>query len=111
MTSFSGDSFKQRWRQFSLAEQLANAGSEVERAISWQRKNDKEYSKKALSRSLELLDLTIGDPRWKNRLKELTRMREILCDVFAGDNVYNTPHEFLQKYFYYFAYAARNRKR
>lgn len=89
---------------------MANTGSEVERAISWQRKKDREYAEKAFYRALELLDLTIGDPRWRNRLKELTRMREILCDVFAGGNVYNTPPEFLQKYFYYFAYAARARR-
>lgn len=41
---------------------------------------------------LELLDLTIEDPRWRGtgRLKELLRLREVLCDLFYGDNVYNT---------------------
>src|SRR5262249_58126211 len=30
-------------------------------------------------RALELLDLTLEDPRWRNRLFEITRARELLC--------------------------------
>ena len=32
-----------RWFLFSLAEQLGNVGSEVERAIKWHAKGNKEY--------------------------------------------------------------------
>ena len=35
---------------------------------------------KAFVRALELLDLTITDPRWKGRRKELTRARTFLCE-------------------------------
>lgn len=98
-----------RWFTFSIEEQLANVGSEVERAISWHKRGDHERFEKAFDRMLELLDLTIADPRWRNtpRLKELVRLREVLCDVFVGDNEYGTSFEFLQKYFLYFAIAAR----
>jgi hypothetical protein len=97
------------WFTFSLTEQLANVGSEVERAISWRRRGDKDRFEKAFERMLELLDLTIEDPRWRNtgKLKELCRLREVLCDVFVGDNEYNTSFEDLQKYFLYFGVAAR----
>ncbi|MEW6202096.1 MAG: hypothetical protein AB1546_08985 [bacterium] len=96
-----------RWFTLTLAEQLANIGSEVERAISWHKKGDKEQSDKAVERALELVDLTIEDKRWKGRLKEILRMREILCDTFFGDNIYDTSFEFLQKYFLYFGILAR----
>ena len=32
-----------RWQQFSLVTQLANIGSEVERAIKWKREGNDEY--------------------------------------------------------------------
>jgi hypothetical protein len=110
MSGFANQSFAKRWYRLSLLEQLGNVGSEVERVISWRNKNNVELSRKAFYRSLELLDLTIGDPRWRGgRLKELTRAREVLCDAFVGDNVYRTPPEFMSKYFYQFALAARRK--
>ena len=111
MSGFSNQSFVERWYRLSLMEQLGNIGSEVERVMSWRSKNNVELSTKALHRTLELLDLTIGDPRWRGgKRKELTRVREVLCDAFVGDNVYNTPPEFLSRYFYHFALAARRSK-
>ena len=82
-----------RWKSFSLVEQLANVGSEVERAIAWRDKN-REYSKKAFERALELLDLTIADPKNKNGLKEIIRLREFLVDYFVFDNQYLLSDEF-----------------
>ena len=76
--------------------------------ISWKQKDNKEFATKAFYRSLELLDLTIGDPRWRSsKLNELTRVRELLCDAFVGENEYGTSWEFFSKYFYAFALAAR----
>ncbi|MEK7159766.1 MAG: hypothetical protein AAB575_03270 [Patescibacteria group bacterium] len=101
-----------RWSSLTLAEQLGNVGSEVGRALSWQKKNNEQYREKALVRALELIDLTISDRRWieQHRLKEILRTREILVDYFYGDNFYQTIPEQLEKYFYYFAFAARNKR-
>ncbi len=71
-----------KWFSLSLAEQMANIGSEVERTIIWKRKNDPEYSRLAFERALELADLTKLDPENHRRLGELCRMREILVDWF-----------------------------
>jgi len=95
-----------RWFKFSLVEQLANVGSDVERTIRWKKKGEPEYSQKAFERSLELLDLTIADPKNKKRLKEIVRVREALVDHFMYDNVYATTAELWQKYFIAFNYAA-----
>ena len=107
MTGFSDKAFVQRWHRMSLLEQLGNVGSEVDRVIAWRQHGNEQFATNALYRVLELMDLTIADPRWLGRLKELTRAREIMCDLFVGDNVYNTPPEYLSKYFYQFALAAR----
>ncbi len=95
-----------RWFELSLIEQLANVGSEIERTMSWREKN-KEFSDKAFLRSLELLELTINDPKNKKRLKELTRVRETLIDYFSFDNEYNSSDSLWHKYFFPFNWAAR----
>ena len=100
---------QERWKSFSIFEQMANIGAEVGRTINWKKKNNKEMCKNAFYRSLELIDFTIEDSKNRNRLKEITRMREMLVDYFAGDNIYHSTDEAWNKYFYYFNYAARNK--
>lgn len=100
-----------RWGRFSLIEQLANVGSEVERALNWLNKKNPEYCQQAFSRALELLGLTIADPRHRHRLKELTRLREALLDYFLGDNEFGSTQKGWRRYFYAFGYAASLEKR
>ena len=95
-----------RWQTFSLMEQLANVGSEVERALNWRNKNNPEYSRLAFLRALELLNLTIADPRHRQRLRELTRLREALLDYFLGDNEFRSTEKSWRGYFHGFAYAS-----
>jgi len=96
-----------RWQTFSLAEQLGNIGSEVSRALNWRAKQDNEKSFNALARGLELFDLTLSDPRWKGRRKELARSREVMCDFLVGDNQYGSTPKTLLAYFDAFAIAVR----
>jgi len=94
------------WAKLSLLQQLGNVGSEVSRAQRWQNK-DPLLFECAMSRALELLDLSIQDPRWRHRLKELARSRELLCDAWLGGKEYGTQLEDLNRYFFHFALAAR----
>ena len=138
-----------RWQKLSFFEQMANIGSEVERAINWRGKDndlfpesdppaggptlvgdeaisinarsaiqsgtqnpDRKvvgflYSREATERALELLFLTIADLKNASRLKELTRLYEVLVDYFFGQNQYSSSDSLWQKYFYAFNYAAR----
>ncbi len=96
-----------RWFEFSLLEQMANIGSEIFRTISWRDKN-KDYSRKAFERALELFDLTVADPKNKKRLKEILRCRELWVDYIYGSNQYNQTDTLWQNYFYAFSRAARN---
>ena len=95
-----------RWQKFSLAEQLANIGSEVSRAIRWQGKDEKLFWG-AVERSMELFYLTIADLRWRNRLKELTRLHEIFCDAVLGGKEYDSRLEDIERYLFYFALYSR----
>ncbi|HZK48532.1 MAG TPA: hypothetical protein VFD74_02900 [Thermoleophilia bacterium] len=99
-----------RWQEFSLVEQLANVGSEVERALSWTAKRNAAFSAKAFDRALELLDLTIRDPTHRHRLKELTRLREVLLDYFLGENEFSSTPSSWHRYFHPFGVAAALRR-
>lgn len=96
-----------RWFQMSIVEQLGNVGSEVSRAINWKAKNNLTNSRQAFFRALELLDLTISDKKNISRLKEVVRVREVLSDFFMGKNQFKSTDNSWQKYFSYFAIAAR----
>ena len=100
-----------RWRELALAEQLGNVGSEVSRALRWQHRNA-QIAQGAMHRALELLDLTLADPRWQRsvaRLREIARAREVFVDFLDGPNAYCSTGLSLQRYFD--AYAAASRKR
>lgn len=97
----------ERWHAFSLMEQLANAGADIDRAIFWKKEGDLELSDQAFYRALELLDFTKADS--KNRgplLKELCRVREALIDHFVYGNEYQTTEQSWHDYFFDFNYAA-----
>lgn len=98
-----------RWFELTLVEQMGNIGSEVSRAIKAQERHKEDRKEKALERALELIDLTIQDPKNSTRLKEVCRTREVLCDYFYCDNIYKSTGESLNKYFLPYGEVA-NRK-
>lgn len=95
-----------KWFQLSLAEQLANVGSEVSRARKWQGK-DKKLFKSAVLRALELFDLILMDPRWHGRFREIGRVREVFCDALFGGKRYRSSLKALERYFLPFTFLAR----
>lgn len=96
-----------RWNELSFIEQMANVGSEVERAINWKNKNNASFSQRAFERALELMDLTVGDEKNKNRLREIVRTREVLADYFVFENIYRSSDAKWKDYFLAFNFAAR----
>ena len=95
-----------RWRELTLCEQLANIGSEVSRARNWQNR-DKEIFDNAINRALELFELTLTDPRWRGRFKEIARAREVFLDSVSGGREYKSSLADLDRYFLSYAYCAR----
>ncbi|MDD5449748.1 MAG: hypothetical protein PHO42_04020 [Candidatus Omnitrophica bacterium] len=91
-------------------EQMANIGSEVERALNWRARNNNAYCQLAFERALELIYLTLENSRGIGRLRELTRLKEALLDYFFGINQYNSTDVSFKKYFWNFIYAARKMK-
>ena len=96
-----------RWKQMPFLEQMANIGSEVERALKWRAKHNDDYSRQAFERALELADLTLDNVSGFSRLKEVARLREALVDYFYGENQFKSTEDLWRRYFLSFAYAAR----
>ena len=97
------------WNKLSLLEQLGNIGSEVGRSIKAYEKKDKSFDS-ALFRALDLFEVTAKC--WinshPNRVKEILRAKEEYLRLFFDDNFKDAEN--IERYFMYFAYAARYEK-
>lgn len=101
-----------RWKSLTLIEQLANVGSEVDRAIKAHETSRADRRDAAVDRALELFDLTAADDRWRGpRRREVLRAREEFCALFWADEKRQEEIASLSKYFLYFALAARSAMR
>ena len=98
---------EKNWVKLSFFQQMANIGSEVERALKWKEKGNNSYSMNAFERALELLDLTLDSVNTFPRRKEVARVREALVDYFFGTNQFKSSPESWRSYFWHFNYAAR----
>ena len=96
-----------KWKAMPFIEQMANIGSEVERALTWKSKNNHDYCLKAFERGLELLDITMESAKGFARLKELARTREAMVDYFSGTNQFMSTEALWRGYFSHFTYAVR----
>lgn len=97
----------ERWFKFTTLFQMANVGAEIDRTIRAKMSKDPLDGQYAFERMLELLTLTILDPKNRGcRRRELCRTRELLIDHFCFDNTYNTTDETWHNYFFQFSYAA-----
>ena len=100
---------KEKWGTLTLAEQLGNIGSEVGRAVKWQNKDEKSFWG-AVTRALELFDLTQMDERWKGRQLEIGRAREVFADAVLGGQEYKSSLADIERYFMRFALLAQERR-
>jgi len=90
---------------------MGNIGSEVGRTISWRVKGNAEYAEKAFVRSLELLDLTLADERWRGpKRKEIARARESWCESMGEQKSTAEADAGWSRYFGAFAIMARTQK-
>jgi len=94
------------WGKFSLVEQMANIGSEVSRALRAQGNPTRYWG--AVARALDLFYLTVEDPRWKGRLREILRVRELFAAAALGSDEFKTSLQDLDRYFDCYAWLARS---
>ncbi len=76
-----------RWKCFTLKEQMGHITSEIVRARLWEDRLDDESRNRALERALQLMDLTVGCHTLSRR-RELTRLREMIAHCLVRSNWY-----------------------
>ena len=99
MSAIHSDLANGRFIQMSFCEQMANIGSEVERALNWKERNNTEYSQKAFDRAHDLIGIAMSGLVDLSRLKEMARIREALNDYFIGENYFQSTSASWRKYF------------
>lgn len=88
-----------RWFAMPVSMQLANVGSEVNRAIRYKNKNEPDKQVRFCDKAVELLQLSKRDPKNAHRQGELDFCIEELQDFFKGDNYYQTTDDKLMRYY------------
>jgi hypothetical protein len=73
-----------KWRRFSVEQQILMIGSEFARAKNLLRDHVDTEVVQCYERAMELLDLCAMDPKWRHRLKELLRFRELLGELYLN---------------------------
>jgi len=79
---------QKRFPSLPQFQQLIMVANELNRAQNTIH-SPKEY-RNALERALELLDFIAADPRWKNKLYELRRAREVLAGYYIQKSLTDT---------------------
>ena len=90
---------RKKWFGMTIQDQIGNIGSEVNRAIRWEKKGDLKRAQDFCKKAKELLQITMEDPKNRHRIGELFNAMSELEDRFFGDNIYQTTDEMLRKYY------------
>ncbi|MCB1190332.1 MAG: hypothetical protein H7A23_23700 [Leptospiraceae bacterium] len=75
----------EKWSEYGFAKQILMIGSEFARAKSLIQKRKFDHVKECYARAMELVDLTIYDPKWNTltKLRELLRFREMMGILYT----------------------------
>jgi hypothetical protein len=74
----------EKWNRFPRERQILMIGSEFARAKNLLRDGVHHEVRQCYERALELLDMCAMDPKWRPRLRELLRFREVLGELYLG---------------------------
>jgi hypothetical protein len=92
----------------TLVQQMANIGSEVDRAIGAHAAGRADRFDHAVARALQLFDLSAADARWRGpRRREILRSREAFCALLFDPDAASDSGARMSAYFLQFAVAAR----
>ncbi|MEJ2053504.1 MAG: hypothetical protein P8X42_06250 [Calditrichaceae bacterium] len=75
----------EKWSRYTKGQQILMIGNELNRAKNLLEKNMMPEVKNCYERAMELTDLISGDQKWRGRLKELRRFREVLSELYLDD--------------------------
>jgi len=75
----------ERWAGYSMDRQILMVACEFSRAAHLIGSASPGAVRECYERAMELLDLCTYDQKWTRRLRELTRFREVLGELYLAD--------------------------
>jgi hypothetical protein len=76
----------ERWRTIPKREQLLHIGAEFERGRVAEEEHDPDRVRFMLERALALIDLTLGDPKWREETRMLLGLRDEVAKSYLGES-------------------------
>jgi hypothetical protein len=76
----------QKWAKYSKAQQVILIANELNRASNLYEQDMIAEVKNCYERAFELTDMTGEDPKWRGKLKEMRRFRELLAALYCEPN-------------------------
>ena len=80
---------KDRFSEFDEEFQVLNIVSDLKKANHFQKLNE-ENANNHLYRAIILIDYLIADPKWRDKLKEVLRIREVIGGLICKTESYGT---------------------
>lgn len=98
MALFHPDLTQAKWNGADRAFQVLSIFAELNRCRGRVERDDLTNARHSLDRVLELIDLTVADPRWTGgRRAELLRFREAVGALYVGsEEIRTTPAELMR---------------
>lgn len=92
MTQHAGLSME-RWRSFSLEQQILMIGNEMNRAAKLTRSEDLLRLRRSYERVLQLTDLTIGVHSQRSFRREMLRWRDLVAELYLAETPSTERHQ------------------
>ena len=73
---------RERWITLRPRDQLGHIGAELTRAAL--AAPDRDLQRVLLERALELIDLSLDDPRWSPNVLQLLTLRSLVAEAYLG---------------------------
>lgn len=73
------------WNAKATDFQILSIGAELGRAKNHIKNKNIPEVKNSLARALELIDLTVEDPKWGKKFREFLRFREMTAQLYANE--------------------------
>jgi len=98
MAIFHPNLTQEKWNASNRSFQVLSIFAEINRCRGRFERDDLTNARHSLDRCLELIDLTVRDPRWTGgRRHELLRFREAVGALYVdSDEIHTTPTELMR---------------
>ena len=76
----------EKWSAYTRGQQVLMIANELNRAKNLLNRGDRSSARLCYERAFERIDLTSEDEKWRGKLKEFRRFRELLAELYLAQD-------------------------